>query len=344
MGEINGTKLWPFSINYAVGAVPLVWLFFAILFALSRSLGTWPAPDIDRWIIPTVAVLSAIPLLLVLIDYLAQRQATLDIKGVKINFGAVGETREGFALPPNIGIPGQIVADSSPMQIVEVLEQTSGEEIAVVNIKNGDAWWLSRLLVLSAGATRAGNPKAVVFVAHVENADRVFVGWASPGRIVKAILDDKEPYRKIHDDARRIAAQFALFRGQCPLPTNLDPSVVPYLNQPSYSELGDAVFEQILMDRLRFTESTPDRLTYGELRRLFDPCVWKDAIDLDWPMSNQLTAFLKSRAPFVALVRERRYVSLIKQSSGERLILRQLLERAIAPGAFRSEPVGRGGS
>lgn len=344
MAESNGTKLWPFSINYAIGAVPLVWVFFAILFALTRWLGRWPAPDVDKWSIPTVAVLSAIPLLLVLIDYLSQRQATLDIKGVKINFGAVGETREGFILPPNIGIPGQIVADSSPMQIVEVLEQTSGDEIAVVNIKNGNAWWLSRLLVLSAGATRAGNPKAVVFVGQVENTDGVFVGWASPDSIVNAILDDKEQYRTIYDQVRRIAAQFALFRGQTPLPANLDPSVVPYLNQPAYAQLGDAVFEQILMDRLRFAENVPDRLIYGELRRLFDPFLWRDAIDLDWPTSNQLTAFLKSQAPFVALVREKRYVSLIKQASGERLILRQLFERAIAPGASGSGPSGRDGS
>ncbi|WP_426991181.1 hypothetical protein [Methylomonas sp. CM2] len=51
-----------------------------------------------------------------------------------------------FRLADNIGISGTVVTDAAPMEILDTLALATQCEVAVVDLKEGDAWWMSRLL------------------------------------------------------------------------------------------------------------------------------------------------------------------------------------------------------
>lgn len=328
--------MWPYSRTLAIVSIPIAWILFAVLFSLTHKYANWPDAESRNSIVIVAIVVSFIPLLLVLLDFLSSRRAVLDIKGVKIDFGWIdlsqAEVRhESFGLPDNIGIAGAIVSDSSPMQIVSALQEATANEVVLLDIKDGNAWWVTRLLALSAGAVRAGSPKAFVFVGMKENIQGQFLGWAEPASIQKAILNAREPYQTTYQTAMRIARQIAMFGANDLLPAGpsgfvLHSDVTRYTYNPDFVKLGDAAFEQILMDQLakQLLENPPDRLTLGRLMELFGHCLYQHAIDLLWPNEKQISSFLDSTSVYVALLKNGKYESLVKREDGERLIIREL--------------------
>jgi hypothetical protein len=204
--------------------------------------------------------------------------------------------------------------------------------VAVIDLKDGNAWWVTRLLALGAGAMRVGSPKAMAFIGMKENLPDTYLGWAEPGVVVKAILADKPEYKKRYERARRIARQLDLFGDEVE-PSNLayHANVDRYRMQSEYKQLGEVAFEQILMDQLGTIiyngvslENPPDRLTLGRLQHLFDHCLYMDAVDLTESNEKQVSRFLESNAPYVALLRRGKFDRMLKREVGEALILRQL--------------------
>ena len=139
-----------------------------IYFYGGQNYGAWQN-DISGSIVIVISIISFIPMLMVLLDYFSLKGAVIEIKGVKIDFGKVdtgtsGSPQMAFELPDNIGIVGAIITDSSAMNIMKMLNVIGAEhEIVIVNLKRGNAWWVTRLLVLCAGAVRTGFPKVLVF-------------------------------------------------------------------------------------------------------------------------------------------------------------------------------------
>ena len=150
-------RLWPRSKRATLTAIPFIWVIATILlFASSKYLG-WPDAKSTKVVVPAVALLGFLPLGLMLVDFAASSRAVLDIKGVKIDFSQQARSSQSFGLPDNIGIPGAVVVtDSSPMKIIDALEHATQSEVAVIDIKDGYAWWVTRLLALCAGAVRSG--------------------------------------------------------------------------------------------------------------------------------------------------------------------------------------------
>jgi hypothetical protein len=107
------------------------------------------------------------------------------------------------------------------------------------------------------------------------------------------------------------------------------PDVQRYLNE-EFATLGSAVTEQILMDQLAVSipgpslETPPDRLTLGRMKDLFGHCLNTISIDLNWSKETQVAKLLESVTPYVALVKESRYHSMIRREDGERLLIRAL--------------------
>jgi hypothetical protein len=87
---------------------------------------------------------------------------------VKIDFSQGQITKAAVELPGNIGKPEAAVSDSTPMKIVSAFEVIVENQIVRLDLKEGNAWWVSRLLALCTGATRAGSPEAIVFVGVKE--------------------------------------------------------------------------------------------------------------------------------------------------------------------------------
>ncbi|HEY44898.1 MAG TPA: hypothetical protein G4O11_13035, partial [Anaerolineae bacterium] len=249
---------------------------------------------------------------------------------------------EVTGLPDNIGVEGELVTDSSAMQITKALEKATQNEIARIDIKEGNSWWVTRLLALSAGAVRAGTPKAIVFVGTRENIGGTFLGWGEPSAILKAILNDKKDYFTAYQRAQSIAKQVGVFAVVSdPLPphvphikavegVSLDFSVQRYATRDDYARLGDAAFEQILMDQLAlYFEQTHDHLTLGRLQQLFEHCLYRDVINLESPPDQQMLSLLEPRGTYIALARNGRYEVLLKREAGERIILRQLFTQVL---------------
>lgn len=336
----NGEKLWSFSKTAAILAIPIVWILFAILFFLTQKYSNWPGSESRELVMIVVIVVSFTPLALVLLDFAAKRRAVLDIKGVKLDFSQTDITIDITGLPDNIGDPGALVTDSSPMKIMSTLERAIENDVVRIDLKAGNAWWATRLLALSAGAVRAGSPKVIVFTGVKENINGCYFGWADPNAIQKAILNDKEGYLETYRKSARIAKQVAMFGANEMLPIITDPNQFLALNgdvqrytiseeERNYASLGDAVFEQILMDQLALLhESPPDRITLGRLDQLFEHCIYRDIIDLDESSDKQLSRLLDSQSPYIALVNGKRFQRLLKREAGERVILKQLFQQS----------------
>ena len=331
-------RLWPYSNVAALATIPAIWIFFALLFSATRSYASWPDEQ-SRNIVMLVAMATSLtPLALVLLDFISTRGAVLDIKGVKIDFSRVDLSRaevrrEAFGLPANIGISGPIVSDTSPMNIIGTLEEATKNEIVVIDLKNGDAWWVTRLLALSAGAVRANSPTVFVFIGKRANLDHQFLGLGKPNDILFAILNSKKEYRDKYQKSLRIARQVVLYGTnellpQAPAPFSLHQDVQRYTDSYQFTEMGEAVQEQVLMDQLALKpdslEKPPDRLTLGRLDDLFGHCLSRDEIDLNSPRQHQIAKVLNTQAMYLAMVRDRKYESIIRREDGEQLILREL--------------------
>lgn len=337
--------LWPFGTRGALLAVVVIWLAVTLIFLATRTYIGWPDDQSIKLAALITLALGLVPLAFRLLDFAASRRALLGIGSVKIDFSGVDldqpEVRkETPGIPDNIGVSGPIITDSSPMNIIQTLEDATKNEIVVIDLKEGEAWWVTRLLALSAGAVRAGSPKAFVFIGTKENRSHQFLGWAEPKRVLDSILRANAEYDRRYLRARRIAQQVFMYGHQEFLPSQLTspfglhPDVQRYANEEAFARLGNAVTEQIFMDQLALSipepslENPPDRLTLGRLNDLFGHCLETSAIDLNESKETQVAMLLESVTPYLALVKEGRYNSMIAKADGERLLLRELLSQS----------------
>lgn len=330
-------SLWPYGKRSALLAAPLIWLIAGILLAVANQYWGWPNAGTAKLLVPAVMLVGLAPLTLVVIEFLARRRALLDIKGVKIDFGPRAGATPAFSLPDNIGIPGTVVIDSSPMKILDTLALAIQCEVAVVDLKEGDAWWVSRLLALCAGAVRSRHPAAIVFTGMHEGSAGAYLGWAEPRALLTALLKDNDQYASAYRRAEAITLQLAAFQGTELMPgmgaTTLDPhfEVARYaFDQDSdYLKLGLAAFEQVLLDQLALNhENPPDRLTLGRLQHLFGHCLRRETIDLGEPGDRQIIAMLRAKADYIGLIKHGHYAGLLKTDTGQRALLEHLFSRA----------------
>jgi len=336
-------KLWPYRKALALLFIPLTWLCFTIWV----NYAGWVNP-LEGALVIIVGITSIVPVIFILFDFLSEKGASFGYKDLfKIDFSLSKIKRESFGLPDNIGKSGPIFSDTSPMDILETLKISEEHEIIVLNLKNGKAWWVTRLLALSAGAMRQGSPSVIVFIGRKENADNYFLGWGRPKDILKAILEDKTDYRIRYENAIQIARQVMLYNSNkfLPIVPNIPPvnnniilhdDIKRYVNDPRYANQGEEITEQIIMDQLANVfsyqpvgslETIPDEINIGRLNHLFDSCLYRDSIDLDEDGEVQVRKLLNAQTPYMALVRNNQYDSVVKQSDGEKLVLRKLLQQ-----------------
>jgi hypothetical protein len=351
---VTTRALWPYSNRAALLAAPVIWVVFGAMLIGTRGYLGWPDPASMKWVVPIVLGVGLVPIVLCIIDYAASQGAVLGFRGLTIDFSRTEIRRGAVELPENIGRPGPVIPDSTAMEIIATLEAATVNPIVRLDIKAGNAWWVTRLFALSAGAVRAGSPRVLVFVGVKQEEEGVYLGWARPAALVRALVADSRPrgpanvtYGTVYRKAERLTKQVSTFlKPRCepaaPPPDTPPPAGFPppleiqrYINRDAalvggrgvkYAELGEAAFEQVLLDQLGAyrLEDPPDRLTLGRLEELFAHCLYRDVVDLEWAKDRQLTAFLESRAPYVALVRRSKYEGLVERAEVERLIIRRL--------------------
>ncbi len=342
--KTDSNKLWPFSRGLALAAIPMILILSIVILVSIRYFVGWPGEEMNRWIVLLVAVMSFLPLLLVLLDFFARNRAVVDVRGFKIDFSKVDFNyteikRMPIGIADNMGVTGPIITDTAPMDIIAALDETIRSELVVINIGRGNNWWVTRLLALAAGAVRTGYPEAFVFVGVQENVPNNFLGWARHRDVLESILQDKEQYERRYQKSKIIAQQFAIYHDVDLKPDDLTlaSEVMRYINDPKYDGYSEMVAEQILMDQIGHSygygdtgslEDQPDRLTLGRLLDLFGHCLYRQSIDLNDSNANQIQSLIESRASYVGLVRQGVFDSMLKREDSEIMILKLLLDQS----------------
>lgn len=335
------TRLWPFGARAAILAVPLIAAGLLIVFGLSRLLADWPESRSDNLVLIGVVLLSLVPLLLLALDLVASRGGTIEVRGVVINFAGQLQTHSELTIAANIGMPGVPVPDSGSEQILDTLRAAVANEIAVVDLEDGSAWWETRLVTLCAGAARLDRPRVIVFVATEEGRQGRFQGWGAPEALLRALLRADRRYRESYEAARVAAAQWALVQaydqGQpvpvASLPQPEPPAVSLATRHPHFAfsyqgNRNELAQEQFLAADLGEKAEPPEHgIDVVRLRQLFAPVLQGEHLENDWPSERRIQAALATDTPYMAVTDGGRYLGLLARAAVQNSILQALVAR-----------------
>ncbi|MBK9014720.1 MAG: hypothetical protein IPM82_11930 [Saprospiraceae bacterium] len=120
------TKLWPYKPSSSILLALVLMAVLITAFILLGKVLNWPAKDSDVTVLIGVLLFSILPVVLVLIDAIMERGGSFEIEGFKINLPeTTTNSALGFAVPDNIGAPGQPITDSSTTQILDALSKAT---------------------------------------------------------------------------------------------------------------------------------------------------------------------------------------------------------------------------
>jgi hypothetical protein len=364
-------RLWPYSNLAAIAVLPVILVLFALIQFVARTYLNWPDATSERVLLYVAVGLSVIPIMLAMLDYVAIRRGTIGSKWFMIDFSRTvleqpDVKRETFGLVDNMETMGATMTSSGSGKIVSALKAATIHDVVCLDLKDGNAWWVTRLMAFCAGAVHAGSPKAIVFVGIKENVSGTFLGWATPPALLRAILDDRPAYRETYRTSDMIASQLALFgykTGAPELGIQISPAVQGQSVRPhadvgsyaySYDESQAVTLTNVVMAKLAVSmnppeigrkslEDPPDRLTVGRVDQLFEGCLFREAIDRSFSNEQKIREFLGSRGSYVAIVNKGRYESLLRRDVGERSILRELFlmsQRTMSENVRRASDAG----
>ena len=321
-------RLWPFRRKASLLSVAVILPGLLSLTAILRRLSAWPSAQAESGVLIGIVALSLLPLLLAVLDTIMERGAVIEYGHVKVDFSQSREMgTTGLTVAANIGVAGQAVTDSGTTQILEALRQATANDVVVVDLEEGDAWWETRLLVLLAGAERLKRPEKVVFVGTDGGRNQRFQGWANADTLLGRLVRANPQYERSLQAARAAALQWELVGPVDPAPAGgyvAPPQLPPWLgilaNQHQWMAIdprtglrNEFLAEQLLQSdlgqKIEHLQGSV-KVTLVRLEELFRPVLNRDAIDLTWPEQRQLDAFLKSESLSIAVTQDGRYSTL----------------------------------
>src|SRR5262249_9131629 len=89
------------------------------------------------------------------------------------------------------------------------LKDAANNEVVIIDLEDGQAWWETRLLVLLAGASRLNRPDAAVFVATVGGKSHQFQGWGYCRELFCNLLQSDAEYLATYQRTRAAANVWA---------------------------------------------------------------------------------------------------------------------------------------
>ncbi|WP_189956577.1 hypothetical protein [Streptomyces alanosinicus] len=281
--------------------------------AVLRATAGWPSDKHENLVLIGILILALIPIFLVVLGTASSVQAF----GLRLQFPEARHEVREVAVSPSMGLlPGIALIDSSTAEIIETLRNATRNEVAVVDIEDGTAWWESRLLVLCAGAARLQRPKAIVFLATMgDSGPGVYRGWAPPADLLGQLLARPDLASAYH------RAMLKYRQAQEP-PASLRTDHERYSFIPERllaAEVGQE-FEVHGNQRL---------VTVARLDELFEPVLRRAAADVDATPGTSESweqRILSTEDAFVALTRCGRYQGMFSREKGVNDILRAILK------------------
>jgi len=329
-----------------------------------RETSDWPTEKSDNLLLAGILVVGLIPIALLLIDALIRRGGSLSFQGITIDLAATTSPAVDFKIDTNIGVEGEPVSDSSSRRILDALRKSQTTDIVVLDLKDGKAWWETRLLILAAGAVRKGRPRSIVFVASTIGQNKTFLGWADPQALLDALFDRRNPrhvvYLKTYGLALETAAKWqeAIDKlgphpppGAAPAPPpDLAPVPASWNWQPwvlwdDKVQPNPFVAEQLLAlalgneieetwravpppdPKASSAEKFPHAVTITEeaLTTQFADRLHRTAIEETGTSAQQVDAFLADRGELVAITRNGSYVRMASRPALMEGLVQQLL-------------------
>jgi hypothetical protein len=341
-------KFWPYKPRLTLAATASSLVVFLLAVAVLRALTGWPSSQSETVVLIGILLLSLLPIALALLDVIIDRGGSIKYGNVEIDFSRSKDRGTvGITVAPNIGVQGLPLSDSATTQILDTLRQATANEIVVVDLEDGQAWWETRLLVLLAGAVRLGKPDKIVFLGKEANRDRQFRGWSYAADLLPRLVAAHPQYARSLHSAWAAERQWGLVEPEdAPDPATQRvprPPAPPWISgrlatahawmafDPATGLPNSLFAEQILQSDLGQKIEMPPpgsrTITLPRLEELFHLVLNKDSIDLGWAPERQLEAFLNSQAAYLAATLQGAYSALVSRAALTNEVLRSLAPR-----------------
>jgi hypothetical protein len=323
-------RLWPFKPRASLISAAIILVGLLLLVGILRAILDWPSAQSENAVLIGVLVLSLLPVLLALLDFIIERGAVIEYGGIKVDFSQSREMgTAGITVAPNIGVRGQAVTDSSTTQILDALKQATASEVVVIDLEEGQAWWETRLLVLLAGADRLKKPEKIVFVGTDARKEQRYQGWSYASDLLPRLVKAHPQYERSLQAARAAAQQWELVEPVNPVVPGAPsvPAQPPWLSgtlatryqwafDASTGLRNELFAEQLLQSDLgeKVEKQEGSRsISLVRLEELFRPVLNKECIDLSWPADRQLDTFLETEASSIAVTQDGKYSTLVSR-------------------------------
>jgi hypothetical protein len=307
-------RLYP-DLRDTLTAAALFALILAVFAALSCVTGY---PKGNEWQFAIIAALcvGAIPLVFRVLSFLQHTRSSLDIKGIKIDFGKA-MTVPAVQLAENVVEKNQSVTDSGTQAVVAVARQAHRSPVVVVDLQSGGAWYKTRLFALAAPALEFGYPRVIVFLATLNGTPCSFLGFADATTVANAIMKDP-PYQVAFRNALDKYHQLSALASPGLRPPNL--VLQPDVQQESYGFEGRPSLMAILIHQTIGLEppggvnppiGQPPWINALEVQQLLGSDLHTDKIEDRKKDPEAIAHFLSSKADYIAVVRDRQFVGLV---------------------------------
>jgi len=316
----------------------LVFALIVVGFALLAAVFKWPNEQ-SGWPLAIIiaVVIAGLPLFGRVVSFVQQQGASIEALGVKIDFSGFTKAAEAqaTALPANI-VQGDVpIPGSNPTELERFAEESKGRTVATIDLKEGRAWYLTRVFAVAATADFLGAPRLIVLIGQRAGKPSQVGGWIRPGDAVRGLTEHDPGYEKLWDQVRKYLDHL---RAHAPN----TPGMKDYT--PVYQRISDTAVMPILVDQMRNPgsfagESSPPAIepadkppwvTLAQIEGLLDPWLVRDSVDVNKPTKDQVEDVLAAPGEFAVAVRDGEFAGIIEVQRAERYVLRQLATRAAA--------------
>lgn len=332
------SRLWPYRTMWALLASVLI-----LALALGGLVGLREAgalgDRVDRWLLLGAVLFALVPVFLAVLDRAGRVKGPA---GLEIWFETVENTARidlaRTTIAGNLGgVPGAAVFDSLGSTILQTLRPVLGTEVAVVDLREGQEWWQTRLLLLTAGAVRLGQPRVLVFTATVSGKPGRFLAWATPRELLRAHLRNAHPrLQHAYRTAEALSARWTIGLpqdnavNQVVMPWNTPGATAPATMSTPGPVHADLIPEQFLLQSLISCEQPGDAaipdlgVTVAVLQSLFTAVLRDDSLEREADDVTWRDAILAGTDDYIAVTERGAYVSMVSRQAAINALLRSL--------------------
>ncbi len=338
-------KLWPFGPRTSIFSAIAILIGLVLIFVALRVTLKLPSQENERMILIGMFLFSLLPIALAIVDVFIERGGVFEYRGIKIDFSKIQKWGGSeITVSDNIGLPNQPLNSSSMPDILDALEKSMTCDVVIIDLKDGQAWWETRLLVLLAGAVRLKKPEKMVFVGKDSGIDKCFQGWSHPHELLPYLLKAHPQYLRSYHAAQAAARKRELVEPVNPVnPTNpgstppipdwMNTGLVVVHNVNSFDK--DGLPKEMLAERLLAydlgsnveSKEGSKRVSLVRLEELFRQVLYNESIDESWKPGLQMEKYFEIKSDYFAVTQDRRYSKLVSRLTVLNTITQTLVEK-----------------